>query len=195
MFPAERASGRGLPPVELRFRAPSGLSVVEPQARPDGGGALFHCEEIGPTGRLLGTLELHLVSVAVVIDRAGVLSDLARAAAADELSGSARWQLLVEGQVEFGGGSSGHRIDVVIQFDKEGRLRPDSPYASWLALAGPDPILPVGLLAVIRAAAPEWRAAASLLDSLEIAGPSGSRSGGHAMGGGPRLDLPLVRTR
>jgi hypothetical protein len=152
---------------------------------------------MGAGGRVIGTLELHLVAVALVIDRIGVLSERARAAAEKELTGSARWRLLVEGEVELGGGTAGHRIDVLMQSDKEGRFRPHTPYASWMALASRDAVVPASVLAVMHSAAPVWRAASVLLDSLEIVGPSGagSRPAGGGGAGGPRMDLPLVRTR
>lgn len=194
VFPAERAIERGLPAVELRFRVLPGLTVVELPAG-DGDAPLFRCEELGTGGRVIGALELHLFPVALVIDRIGVLAERARAWANRELTGSARWRLLVEGEVELAGGTAGHRIDVLMQSNSEGRFRPSAPYASWLALASRDAVVPAGVLAVVHSAAPVWRAGTVVLDSLEILGSSGAGSKPAGGSGGPRMVLPLVRTR
>ncbi|HYU16871.1 MAG TPA: hypothetical protein VEL05_12385, partial [Candidatus Acidoferrum sp.] len=98
--------------------------------------------------------------------------------------------------MELAGGASGYRIDVVLQLDQDGLIRPECPYASWLALAGEDAVVPGGVLAVVRSAGPIWRAAIGLLNSLEILGPS--RVSSRPSGSSARtslLDLPLVRRR
>jgi hypothetical protein len=192
-FLATSAAERGLPPIEFRFRSVQGLIVSQLPAGEGPSAAVLQCEERGPSDRLVGTVEIGLFSASLIIDRAGVLQDLASATAAAALAGPARGKLLSQGEVELGGGASGYRIDAILQLDEEGRFRPDCPYASWLALAGNDPVARGGVFVVIRSAGPDWRAAAELLDSLEIGGVGArSTSGGSAT---LRLNLPLVRHR
>jgi hypothetical protein len=189
VFPAARATERGLPPVEIRFRSADSLHVTDLPAGPGHeAGAVVFAEEIGPTGRRVGTIEIALFSASLIIDRAGVLHEKARGAAETAL---ARGRLLGEGEVELDGGASGYRIDALLQVDEEGRGRPDCPYASWFALASEDSVTRGAVFAVVRSAVPDWPAASALLASLEIVGGGapGSRLGRDAA----RLGLPLVR--
>ena len=187
VFSAARASERGLPPIELRFRRVEGLDVGElPPALEGGSGALLRGEERAPDGRLVGWIEMALFSASLVIDRAGELRDIARAGAQVVLAGPERGRLLGEVAVELGGGAGGERIDLLLQLDEEGLFRPECPYASCLALAG-DVMLRGGVSVLVRSAGPDWAAATALLESLEIAGP-----GGSAPGGTGRLELPFT---
>jgi hypothetical protein len=195
-FPAATAADRGLPPIEFRFRSVDGLVVNElPASGESASAAVITCEERGPVGRLVGTIEIGLFSASLIIDRAGVLQDLATTTAAAALAGPARGRLLGQGEVELSGGASGYRVDAVLQLDEDGRFRPDCPYASWLALAGPDAVARGGVFAVIRSAGPDWRAAAELLDSLEIGGSGARPTSGGGAASAQRLNLPLVRHR
>lgn len=189
VFPAARATERGLPPVEIRFRSAASLHVTDLAVERQEGGAVVFAEEIGPTGRRIGTIEIGLFSASLVIDRVGVLHEKARAGAETSL---AHARLLGEGEVELDGGASGYRIDALLQLDEEGRARPDCPYASWLALAGDDPVARAGVFAVVRSAVPDWPAASALLASLEIvrSGAPRTRDGRDHAGS---LGLPLVR--
>ena len=124
-----------------------------------------------------------MFSASLIIDRSGPLHDAAHAAAQAALVGPTRGRLLREGDVELAGGLSGYRVDLLLQFDVEGRLRPECPYASWLALAGDDVVPGGGLSVLVRSAGPNWQAGSAALESLEIPG---------ANGGARRPDLPLV---
>jgi hypothetical protein len=195
VFPAARAAELGLPAIELRFRTVDGLIVGE--LAEDAGSALLRGVERGRGARVVGTIDIELFAASFVIDRAGVLHDAVQAAADAVLAGPARWRLLGEGEVELAGGTSGHRIDALIQFDRGGRFRPDCPYASWLALAADDAVVRGGVLVTVRSAGPDWSAASALLESLAIVGPpgAGSGAGGSGTPGAGRLGLPLVRGR
>ena len=146
VFTAARAGERGLPRIEFRFRSSDGLQVSEVDPATLGGGAVISCEERGASGRLVGTIEIGLFGASLIIDRSGVLRDLAQAGVESALAATARAQLLGEGEVELAGGASGYRIDALLQLDDEGHVRPELPYASWLALAGGDPVLRGGLV-------------------------------------------------
>jgi hypothetical protein len=197
-FLAASATERGFPPIEFRFRVADGLVVTELAAPTEGGvrSAVISAAERGPSDRLVGTIELGLFGASLIIDRAGVLHEVARQTAELSLAPPARARLLGEGEVELGGGTCGYRIDALLQLDEEGRFRPECPYASWLALAGRDPVVRGGVFAVVRSAGPDWRAAAALLDSLEIAGSGAAQPASEGGGGqAPRLHMPLVRHR
>ncbi|HKE20552.1 MAG TPA: hypothetical protein VKB80_37015 [Kofleriaceae bacterium] len=183
VFPAARALERGLPGIGFRLQPPAEamLCAIDP---PGAGGAVLRLEERGAEGHLIGWIEIGLFGAALLIDRAGVLRDAARHAAEAALVGPSRARLLGEGEVEFAGGASGFRVDLLLQLDDEGRLRPECPYGSWIALAGADVVVGGGVSALVRSAGPSWPHATSALDSLEIAGSPDA--------GGARIDLPLV---
>lgn len=180
VFPAAHAIERGLPGIGFRLTPPAGLAVSELEADAI---AVARAEERGPEGQLLGWIEIGLFSASMIIDRAGPLHDAAHAAAQAALVGPTRARLLREGDVELAGGLSGYRVDLLLQFDGEGRLRPECPYASWLALAGDDVVAGGGLSVLMRSAGPTWQTGSAVLESLEIPGASG---------GARRTDLPLV---
>jgi hypothetical protein len=186
VFPAARALERGLPGIGFRLQPPAEavLCAIDPPGPSGAGGAVLRVEERGPDSHLIGWIEIGLFGAALLIDRAGVLRDAARHAAEAALVGPARARLLGEGAVEFAGGASGFRVDLLLQLDDEGRLRPECPYGSWIALAGSDVVVGGGVSAIVRSAGPSWPHATSALDSLEIAGSPDA--------GGARLDLPLV---
>ncbi|HTE53433.1 MAG TPA: hypothetical protein VK698_21410 [Kofleriaceae bacterium] len=192
IFSAASATERGLPPIELRFRPGPALVVIE-LAAGEGSGAVLAAEERGTNDRLIGRIELGLFSASLIIDRAGVVEEVARAAAEATLAGPGRGRLLGQGEIELAGGASGYRIDALLQLDEEGRFRPGCPYASWLALTGGDAVARGGVFAVVRCAGPSWAAAAELLDSLEIGGAAARQGGGGT--GLPGLDMPLVHRR
>jgi hypothetical protein len=183
VFPAARAIERGLPPIGFQMAPPPDLMVSEisPAAA---SGAVVRAEERGASGQLVGWMEIGPFSASLLIDRAGVLRDTARSAAQAALIGPARARLLGEGEVEFAGGTDGCRVDLLLQLDDVGLVRPECPYGSWLALAGGDVMVGGGLSVQVRSAGPTWPGASSVLDSLEIAGSADT---------GPRLELPLVQ--
>lgn len=192
VLPTVAAVGRGLPPIELRFRVGPALTLFELEPG-EAGGALVAGEERGTADRLIGRIEIGLFAASLIIDGAGVVEEIARSAARGVLGEPVRSRLLGEGAVELGAGAGGFRFDHVLLTDEEGRVRPTCPYASWLALTSGDPVAPGGVLVVVRSAGPDWAAAAALLDSLEIV-RSGARQAG-VEAGLPGLDLPLVRGR
>lgn len=196
LFAAARAIELGLPPIGFLFLPAEELVVTDLDRPAEEGGAVVRAEE-READRLVGSIEVALFGASLIIDRAGVLGDLARAAAHAALVAPIRARLLGEGEVELASGTSGHRIDALLQLDDEGRSRPDCPYASWLALASQDAVVPGGVVISVRSAAPIWRAATGMLNSLEIFGSSAvsSRSAGHGSARAARLDLPVIRRR
>jgi hypothetical protein len=180
VFPAAHAVERGLPGIGFRLKPPAGLAMSELEADAL---AVARAEERGPEGQLLGWIEIGVFSASLIIDRSGPLHDVAHAAAQAALVGPTRGRLLREGDVELAGGLTGYRVDLLLQFDAEGRLRPECPYASWLALAGDDVIAGGGLSVLVRSAGPTWQAGRAVLETLEIPGAEGSA---------PRIGLPLV---
>lgn len=180
VFPAAHALDRGLPGIGFRLRPPAGLAMNELEADAH---AVARAEERGPEGQLLGWIEIGLFSASLIIDRTGPLREAAHAAAQAALVGPTRGRLLREGDVELGGGLSGYRVDLLLQIDEEGRLRPECPYGSWLALAGEDVVAGGGLSVLVRSAGPAWAGGSAALESLEIPGSDV---------GGKRIDLPLV---
>jgi hypothetical protein len=181
VFTPARAAERGLPAIGFRLRAPEPLVLCEVAADPCG--AVMRGEERRADGQLVGSLEIGLFPASLVMDRAGVLRDAARASARASLVAPARTRLLGEGDVEFASGASGYRIDLLIQLDARGRLRPPRPYRSWFALTG-DAVLTGGLSVQLCSASPTWPAAARLLDSLAIP---------DAASPDAQLPVPLVR--
>jgi hypothetical protein len=163
------------------------LEQIDP-AGPDRA-VVLRAHERSDEGRILGELELGVFSASFIIDRAGVLQELVETSAGLALGGPAASRLLGAGEAAFAAGASGYRMDVVMTAVGE-EARPACPYATWLALASDDLVLPGGLFATIRSAAPTWLAATAMLDSLRISGLAGARSPL-----GSPLSLPLVRGR
>jgi hypothetical protein len=181
VFSPTRAAERGLPAIGFRVVAPEALALNELAADPCG--AVLRGEERRADGQLVGTVEIGLFPASLLIDRAGALRDAARAWARASLVAPARVRLLGEGDIELAGGARGYRIDLLVQLDVRGRLRPPRPYRSWFALTG-EAVLTGGVSVQLCSASPTWPAAARLLDSLAIpdAAPAGARP-----------SLPLVR--
>lgn len=188
--PASESRTRGLPPIGFQLDVPPGvmLEQIDP-AGPDRA-VVLRAHQRGDDGRLVGELELGIFSAALVIDRRGVLRELVETTRAVSPGAPAASRLLGAGEASFAAGVSGYRMDVVVVSGDEGESRPACPYLTWLALASDDLVLPGGLFATIRSAAPSWAAGSQILDTLRISGLAGAYAPP-----GARLALPLVRGR
>lgn len=188
--PASESRARGLPPIGFQLDVPPGvmLEQIDP-AGPDRA-VVLRAHQHSEDGRLVGDLELGIFSAALLIDRRGVLRELVEVTAALAPGAPATSRLLGAGDASFAAGASGYRMDVVLTATDPGEPRPACPYVTWLALASDDLVLPGGLFATIRSAAPTWAAAGQMLDSLRVSGLAGAYASP-----GARLALPLVRGR
>ena len=115
-------------------------------------------------GRLVGSLEIAPFSAALVIDRDGVLQELAAAAAEQLLTPPTEGELVSMGAVEYPGGA-GFRADLIVTRDALGAPAP-LPYTAVITLAANDFAVSAGLYLVLRSVTPDWPAGAAMLESL-----------------------------
>lgn len=137
---------RGLPVLAARVAIPDGLEVETPADGP----VVLIVREPGA-----GALALEIFAAGLIIDRDGILRDIATEHA--KVEGPVRSVELVE--LEHG--PSGARAEVHRRGDP-------LPYVSVYAVAASDLAMSSGALITVRSARLEWDAGAAMLDSLRL---------------------------
>ncbi|MCA9675221.1 MAG: hypothetical protein H6709_09920 [Kofleriaceae bacterium] len=186
---------RGLPAIGFRLRAPAAVALEVPADGP----VLLRAEERGGDDGVVGALEVTACDASLIIDRDGVLEELASDAADRVLAHPAVGRLSSIVPVELAGGPTGFRADVDLSRDARG-VRPELPCLALYALASPDLAVSGALIVVVRSVTTEWPAAAAMMASLKVLsqrGGAGYGGAGHDDGGDDtvRLRLPVPRRR
>ena len=163
---------RGLPAIGFSIRAPERLALAStPPIAPDRA-TLLTGREPDRDG-VLGELEIGAFSAALIMDRDGILEQMVAVEADRALVAPASGRRETVLPVEFGGGASGYRADVVLLRDARGEVKPRLPYLSFLALGTPE-VTDAGLFVTARTARPEWPTLDDVLASLRIVRQGGS---------------------
>ncbi len=131
---------------------------------PQNGVLVEALERRADDGRLVGSLDIAAFSAALLIDRDGVLQEVAGAAAEQIIAAPAEGRVMSMGAVEYPG-AAGFRVDLVVARDGGGGA-PALPYVAVIALAANDFTVSAGLYLVARSITPDWEAGAAMLESL-----------------------------
>lgn len=161
---------RGHAPVGFELEA-AGWVVAETPPK----GAVAQLVEVGGDGRRVGVLTVELVAVRLIIDRDGVLAQLAARKA----------PTAVAYPVELAAGAAGYRADVV-RGDRE-----DLRYQSWFALAPVDAGVGGAVLVTVESTAPEWEAALAMLATVRVFARDADARAATEPGAG--FPLPLIK--
>lgn len=140
---------RGRPALGFLLDVPAVVTVRDGQV------ATF--VEVRGDGRVLGELELSVFGAALIIDRNGILAEKAREAATRALGGRGA----SDGVPVRLPGASGYRAEGV-------RAGDALPYVFAFTFAPHDLGVDGGVLAVLRAQAPDWPAGEQMLHSLRL---------------------------
>ena len=150
MSPARsyRRAPRGRPSIGFQLEVPAELEICESSD--------LHCREVRPDGRVVGEVEVSVFAAALVIDRDGILAEMA-------VEGLNRLTTLRRGVVASPvalPGGNGFRTAAV----NSGPL----PYLYAFAIAPSDLGVDGGVMITIRAASPDWAPADHVLRSLRV---------------------------
>jgi hypothetical protein len=146
LLPSE-ARRRGLPAVGFDLIIPPGVTLDRPPA-----GFEAELVEVDAGGRPIGELSIEIAAAGLIVDRDGVLAQLA----------NRRAPVVRSFPVTLAAGATGYRADIV-RGD-----RPALPYQSWLALA-PRDVGGFGAIVVgIQSVAAAWPAGDAMLASLRV---------------------------
>jgi len=182
---------RGLPAIGFSLSAPESIELIPSEPVATTRATLLVCRQLGPDDRLVGELEIAAFSAALLMDRDGILEQMAEVEAEHALASPAAGRMDALFPVHYGGGASGYRAEVVLLRDARGVVKPPCPYLAFCALAC-DEIVDAGLFVTIRSAAPEWAAADPILASLRLSRLGGSR---RAPANDQVVRLPLLGRR
>jgi hypothetical protein len=162
-----------LPAIGFALRIPEALTTTTTEPIAPDRGTLLTCRQVDAKGAPIGVLELGAFSAALIMDRDGILEQMVAVEAERALAAPAAGRRESVLPVEYDGGASGYRADVVLLRDRAGEVKPRLPYLSFCAL-GTDDIVDAGLFVTIRCAHPEWLALDELLSSLRIVRQGGA---------------------
>jgi hypothetical protein len=143
-----RRPPQGRPTIGFQLEVPREIELRE--------GPTLRCREVLHGGRTRGELEISLFAAALVIDRDGILAEMACEVLGHEATvrgGPAAVAIALPG-------ASGYRADAVVS----GPL----PYRHAFAIAAADLGVDGGVAIVVRCASPDWPAADHMLRSLRI---------------------------
>jgi hypothetical protein len=159
-FTPEAHRKPGKRPAGFRLSVPDRLVVVPCGVL----GPQFHALEYrSGSERVLGEIEIQVLSPALIMDRDGVLQEIARNAIE-----------LITGQKDADlhpinlPASDGWQAELVVTKDRAGKASA-YPYVSVIALGHPDPMVPFALLIVKRSVQDSWETGNAMLESLELA--------------------------
>lgn len=167
--PSERQLSVRVPsvrkPVGLRLTVAEGLTVI-----PGTRGSSFHAIAV-VNGRTVGEIDLSIITPDLIMDRSGVLEEIAMRRAQAFIA-ARDGQLLKSGEDRLPCGSA-FRADAVVYTGSDGRA-PTLPYQTTFVIGHPDVMLPVALVVTLTSVEPGW------LTGLEFAASISFSSGAAA---------------
>ena len=141
---------------------------------PDGSIVLV-CRQPG-----VGELVLELFEAGLIIDRDGVLEEMASEAARHAVAAPASGDIRTLVAVELAEGPTGYVAEIDLRKDERG-ARPALPYLNIFAVAAEDLSAPGVAVVTVRSAELDWPAAAEMLATLQLGARGGAANDTRAM--------------
>jgi hypothetical protein len=185
---------RGLPAIGFSICVPERLTLSQsPPIAPDRA-RLVTVRELDRDGLLAGELEIGVFSAALIMDRDGILEQIASVEADRALAAPASGRRESLLPIDYPGGAAGYRAEVVLLRDGSGTVKPRVPYLWFCALGTPD-IVDAGVFVTARATGPEWPAVEEILQSLHIVRQGGSWGAAPEPANDEIPHLPMLHRR
>jgi hypothetical protein len=150
--------------MAVRIRIPERVDLATPPTGPH----VLVCREPG-----LGELAVELFAAGLIIDRDGILEQMASDAARHAVVAPAAGDIRGVMPVELAEGPNGYVAEVDLRRDERG-APPELPYLDIFVVAPADLAVPGGALVTVRRAGDEWPAGAEMLASLRLGAQGGA---------------------